>query len=108
MNNPLIRLFRSKIYTAFVLLFVLICIGIIGYRTISGLSWINAVYMTVITITTVGNSNNNDENKGVHSNKTINNKTNDGKLFGVKLRKIQKEVKHNTAVVDDNCNGAVV
>ena len=54
MNNPLIRLFRSKIYTAFVLLFVLICIGIIGYRTISGLSWINAVYMTVITITTVG------------------------------------------------------
>ena len=61
-----------------------------------------------ITITTAGNSNNNDENKGVHSNKTINNKTNDGKLFGVKLRKIHKEGKHNTAVVDDNCNGAVV
>jgi voltage-gated potassium channel len=29
-------------------------IGIIGYRTISGLSWIDSVYMTVITITTVG------------------------------------------------------
>lgn len=54
MNNPLIRLFRSKIYTAIVMLVILICVGIIGYRTISGLSWINAVYMTVITITTVG------------------------------------------------------
>ncbi|MFP4845488.1 potassium channel family protein [Winogradskyella sp. PE311] len=54
MNNPLIRLFRSKIYTAFVMLIVLICFGIIGYRYISGLSWIDAVYMTVITITTVG------------------------------------------------------
>lgn len=29
-------------------------IGILGYRTISGLSWIDSVYMTVITITTVG------------------------------------------------------
>lgn len=54
MNNPLIRLFRSKIYTAVAMLIILMCIGIIGYRTISGLDWINAVYMTVITITTVG------------------------------------------------------
>lgn len=29
-------------------------IGVLGYRTISGLSWIDSVYMTVITITTVG------------------------------------------------------
>lgn len=54
MNNPLIRLFRSKIYTAFLMLFILMCIGITGYRFISGLSWINAIYMTVITVTTVG------------------------------------------------------
>ncbi|MBC2844849.1 potassium channel family protein [Winogradskyella flava] len=54
MNNPLIRLFRSKIYTAVILLLILLCIGVIGYRGISGLSWIDSVYMTVITITTVG------------------------------------------------------
>ncbi len=30
------------------------CIGIIGYRFISGYEWIDAIYMTVITITTVG------------------------------------------------------
>lgn len=30
------------------------CIGVIGYRFISGLSWVDATYMTVITITTVG------------------------------------------------------
>lgn len=30
------------------------CIGVIGYRLISGLSWVDATYMTVITITTVG------------------------------------------------------
>ncbi|WP_299128880.1 potassium channel protein [uncultured Winogradskyella sp.] len=54
MNNPLIRIFRSKIYTAILLLIILLCIGVIGYRVISGLSWIDSVYMTVITITTVG------------------------------------------------------
>jgi voltage-gated potassium channel len=30
------------------------CVGIFGYRFISGYEWIDAVYMTVITITTVG------------------------------------------------------
>jgi voltage-gated potassium channel len=54
MNNAIIRLFRSKIYTAIILLVILMCIGILGYRLISHYSWIDAVYMTVITITTVG------------------------------------------------------
>ncbi len=54
MNNPLINFFRSKIYTAFILLFIVLCIGILGYRYISDYTWIDAVYMTVITITTVG------------------------------------------------------
>ena len=54
MNNPLIKLFRSKIYTAIVLLVILLFIGILGYRMITGLSWVDSVYMTVITITTVG------------------------------------------------------
>ncbi len=54
MNNRLIKLFRSKIYTAILMLFLVICIGILGYRYISDYTWIDAMYMTVITITTVG------------------------------------------------------
>jgi voltage-gated potassium channel len=54
MNNPLIKLFRSKIYTALILLLIVLCIGVLGYRFISDYSWIDAVYMTVITVTTVG------------------------------------------------------
>ncbi len=30
------------------------CIGVMGYRYISGYEWVDAIYMTVITITTVG------------------------------------------------------
>lgn len=54
MVNPLLKLFRSKIYAALAMLISLMCIGILGYKFISDYSWINAVYMTVITITTVG------------------------------------------------------
>ncbi|MFK7834031.1 MAG: TrkA family potassium uptake protein [Winogradskyella sp.] len=54
MNNAIIRLFRSKIYTAVILLLIVLCIGVLGYRFISGYDWLDAVYMTVITITTVG------------------------------------------------------
>ena len=54
MDSPLIKLFRSKIYTALVMLVVLLLIGIIGYKLISDLDWVDAAYMTVITITTVG------------------------------------------------------
>jgi len=52
--NPIIRLFRSKIYTAVLLLATVLSIGIIGFKIISGYTWIDAIYMTVITITTVG------------------------------------------------------
>ena len=54
MSNPLIRLFRSKIYTALIMLLFLMCIGVLGYKLISGYDWVDAIYMTVITITTVG------------------------------------------------------
>ncbi len=54
MNNPLIKLFRSRIYTALLLLVFVIFIGVLGYRFVSDYSWIDAIYMTVITITTVG------------------------------------------------------
>ncbi len=52
--NPLIKFFRTKIYTAVFLLAVILLIGILGYKFISDYSWIDAVYMTVITLTTVG------------------------------------------------------
>ena len=52
--NPIIKLFRSKIYTAVLLLCILLMVGVVGFKIISGYSWIDALYMTVITITTVG------------------------------------------------------
>ncbi|GGW71406.1 potassium transporter TrkA [Winogradskyella epiphytica] len=36
------------------MLVLLLCIGVIGYRYISGYEWLDALYMTVITVTTVG------------------------------------------------------
>jgi voltage-gated potassium channel len=52
--NPLIRFFRSRIYIAVLLLIGVLAIGIIGFKLLSNYSWIDALYMTVITITTVG------------------------------------------------------
>jgi voltage-gated potassium channel len=54
MANPIIRVFRSKINTAIILLIILLFIGIIGFKFLNDYSWLDAMYMTVITITTVG------------------------------------------------------
>lgn len=54
MANPLIKVFRSKINNAIILLIVLLFIGIVGFKIMTNYSWVDAVYMTVITITTVG------------------------------------------------------
>ncbi len=54
MNETLIKLFRSKINAAIMLLIILLLTGVIGFKTMSNLSWIDSIYMTVITITTVG------------------------------------------------------
>ena len=54
MSNPILRFFRSKLKTAVVLLIFLIFAGIVGFKYISGYSWTDAIYMTVITITPVG------------------------------------------------------
>lgn len=54
MNNPLVKLFRSRIYTAMILLIMLVSIGVLGFKLMSHYSWVDAFYMTVITITTVG------------------------------------------------------
>jgi voltage-gated potassium channel len=45
---------RSKVYIALLFLFVVIAIGVLGFIFISGYSFINALYMTIITVSTVG------------------------------------------------------
>ncbi len=46
--------FQSKLYKAFLLFLFVIAIGVFGYMYFSDDSFINALYMTIITITTVG------------------------------------------------------
>lgn len=46
--------FNSKFKTALLLLVSISLIGILGYRVIADYTWVNAVYMTAITISTVG------------------------------------------------------
>jgi len=48
------NIFQSKLYKAFILLLFVIIIGVFGYMYFSDDTFINALYMTVITITTVG------------------------------------------------------
>lgn len=48
------KLFRSKFYTAITLLFLVFLTGVMGYRLLASYSWIDAAYMTIITVTTVG------------------------------------------------------
>lgn len=46
--------FRSKFYVALFLVILTLLVGVLGYRFIADYAWIDAVYMSVITITTVG------------------------------------------------------
>ena len=48
------NLFQSKLYKAFFLSLVILAIGVSGYMTLSEETFVNSLYMTVITITTVG------------------------------------------------------
>lgn len=50
----LLKLFRSKIRIAITLLILLVLIGVFGFKIVSNYTWIDALYMTIITITTVG------------------------------------------------------
>ncbi len=45
---------KSRFYTALSLLFLIILVGTFGYVYIAEYGWIDALYMTVITISTVG------------------------------------------------------
>ncbi|WP_158975840.1 TrkA family potassium uptake protein [Cellulophaga sp. L1A9] len=50
----MLRLFRSKIYFAVFLMTAVLLFGVLGYRYISDYDWVDAIYMTIITVTTVG------------------------------------------------------
>jgi len=50
----MLRLFRSKIVLSLSLVVGILLIGVVGYRIISNYSWLEAFYMTIITVTTVG------------------------------------------------------
>ena len=48
------NMFRSKLQKALALLGAVIAVGVLGYMFISGYSFVDALYMTAITISTVG------------------------------------------------------
>lgn len=48
------RIIESKIRLAIVLIFLVILSGIIGFRFLYDYTWIDALYMTIITLSTVG------------------------------------------------------
>jgi voltage-gated potassium channel len=48
------KFYQSKIRLALFFLALLIALGVCGFRLIADYSWIDAFYMTAITITTVG------------------------------------------------------
>lgn len=50
----MLKIQANKIYVALVLLFILLLFGVFGFRIIANYSWVDALYMTVITIGTVG------------------------------------------------------
>ncbi|MGY0393070.1 potassium channel family protein [Bizionia sp. KMM 8389] len=54
MTNFVLNLFRSKILTAILLFVLVLIIGVGGFMNMSGYRFVDALYMTVITITTVG------------------------------------------------------
>jgi len=50
----MLTIFKSKFRIALLLVISILLIGVFGYRFIADYSWIDALYMTVITISTVG------------------------------------------------------
>ena len=50
----MIKLFRSKLVLALSLMILVFTIGVFGYKMVASYTWVEAIYMTIITITTVG------------------------------------------------------
>ncbi len=54
MTNPIYFLLKSRIYTALFLLVALLLFGVLGFIVLANYTFVDAFYMTVITVTTVG------------------------------------------------------
>lgn len=50
----MLNLFKSKFRIAIILVISVLCLGVLGFRYVVDYNWIDALYMTVITISTVG------------------------------------------------------
>lgn len=50
----MLKLFRFKIYLALLSILGMVTVGIFGFRVFAHHSWIDSIYMTIITISTVG------------------------------------------------------
>lgn len=50
----MLKLLRSKISLALLLIFFVVLSGVLGYRYLFDFTWLDASYMTIITVTTVG------------------------------------------------------
>ena len=50
----LTQFFQSRMNIALTLMSSVLIVGVLGYRFLSGLTWIDSLYMTIITVTTVG------------------------------------------------------
>jgi len=50
----MIKLFRSKLAIALSLMILVFIIGVLGYKLVASYTWVEAIYMTIITVTTVG------------------------------------------------------
>lgn len=50
----MLKLFRTKIAVALSLMFGVLVVGTVGYKMLSNFSWVESLYMTIITVTTVG------------------------------------------------------
>lgn len=48
------RWFQNRIVTALLFLLLIFCLGVLGFKFLYHYTWVDALYMTVITITTVG------------------------------------------------------
>lgn len=48
------NIFKSRLYKALFLLLIILVIGVSGFMLLSGYTFVNSLYMTVITMTTVG------------------------------------------------------
>lgn len=52
----MLKLFRSKIYLALLLIGSMLAMGVMGFKVFADYTWTDAIYMTIITISTVGYS----------------------------------------------------